>query len=82
MLNSERWDALGSLFAGVGFLQSVGLRQLHPCWPGDALHLMALPREPLPCSALMSPWKKDVPHHLWSLAQQRLQAGHYREPRK
>lgn len=45
---------------------AVGLRQLHPCWPSDALHLTALPREPLPCSALVSPREEDAPHRLWS----------------
>lgn len=45
---------------------AVWLRQLDPCWSSNALHLTAVPCEPLPCSALMSPWEKDAPHHLWS----------------
>lgn len=68
MPNSEVRDTLGLLFAQVGFPQpvAVGLMQLHPCWPSDALHLTAVPRGPLPRAALVSPWKEDASHHLWS----------------
>lgn len=59
---------LSGCSAQVSFLQpmAVGLTQLHPCWPSDALHLVALPRGLPPRAALVSPWKEDAPHCPWS----------------